>query len=183
MSIASPRRTRLLVALLGTLAVAAYATLAALQILVLNPLAAAPGRSLGEIHADLAAMNENLGMPVALGILGFGVALALLMLALLPRRSDMSARVIVGAYLLLLAGGAPAYFVASFGAGMALADTYGISGGDYAVWGRVLYTASFAALIAVVPVFAVRSRSGGRAERADARGDAASVVSALRPPA
>ena len=51
------------VALVGTLAVLAYAALAGLQILVLNPLAAVPGRTLPQIEAEMARWGESLGAP------------------------------------------------------------------------------------------------------------------------
>lgn len=76
------------IAALGTLAVVAYAALAAVQILVLNPLAAVPGRT-----------------------------------------------------------------------GMALADSFGISGGDHAPWALPLYIASALALVALVTL-AVWPRRG-----------------------
>jgi hypothetical protein len=48
--------------------------------------------------------------------------------------------------------GTPAYFFASFGPGMSLADTYPISGGDHSPWARPLYAASALALLALVGV-------------------------------
>ena len=45
------------IAALGTLAVVAYAALAAVQILVLNPLAAVPGRTLPQIEAILTDLS------------------------------------------------------------------------------------------------------------------------------
>ena len=49
--------------------------------------------------------------------------------------------------LALLVLGAPAYVVASFPAGMSLADTYGISGGDHSPWASPLFATSLAALL------------------------------------
>ena len=45
------RRSRILVSVVGVLAVTLYASFAAVQILVLNPLAAAPGLTLDDIRA------------------------------------------------------------------------------------------------------------------------------------
>lgn len=135
------------IASVGTVSVIAYAVLAGLQILVLNPLAAASGRSLEQIHADVAAAGESLGSPFAVSILSLGVALALLLLTLLTRLSTATPIVAGLAYALLLALGAPAYFLASFSAGMGLADTYGISGADYSRWSLVLYVVSGLALV------------------------------------
>lgn len=71
------RQTAIGVAVVGTVLVVAYALLAGAQILVLNPLAAAPGRTLEEIHADLASANEVIFTPVVVGILAPGPAIAL----------------------------------------------------------------------------------------------------------
>lgn len=139
----------LVIALVGTVAVAAYAALAALQILVFNPLAGAPGLTLEQIHADMAAMNQAPGTAGVLIFLGLGVVLALTLLVLLVRRADTTPRATAYAYLLMLALGAPVYFAVSFGPGMSLADTYFISGGDQAPWGAVLYGVSLAAVICV----------------------------------
>ncbi|QKJ18609.1 hypothetical protein [Microbacterium hominis] len=147
-----------LIALTGTIAVIAYATLAITQILVLNPLAAVPGATLDEIHAGLAAANEVISAPWVIGLLAIGPILAVV-LALLSRRADMTGRAIALAYLLILAFGAPAYFVASFGPGMALADAFMISGADYAPWGGALYLVSGAALLAAVVVAIVPQRA------------------------
>ena len=141
----------------GTALVIAYAGLVALQILVLNPLAAAPGKSLTEIEADMAAMNESLGAGFVLGILGFGVLLALFLLVLLAMSRDATPIAAAYSYLAMIMLGAPVYWVASFGAGMGLADTYGISGGDHSGWALVLYLTSLAALVAIVGLLAVRS--------------------------
>ena len=74
-------------AIAGTGAVHLHAALAAVQILVLNPLAFAPGNTLGQIHADLAQAGEAIGTPLVLAILGLGPALAvLLMLYMIPMR-------------------------------------------------------------------------------------------------
>ena len=142
----------------GALLVMAYATLAAVQILVLNPLAAVPGKSLGRIHADMAAMNESPGSAMTLTILGAGVALALvvLLLLLLTVRPDSTPTAAVVAYLTMLAFGAPAYFIASFGPGMSLADTYGIGGADYSRWALPLYAISLLSVVALVAVAVAR---------------------------
>lgn len=64
------------ISIVGVLAVTIYAALAAVQILVLNPLAAAPGRSLDEIHAEMSNAGESLMPGQAFFILGVGIALA-----------------------------------------------------------------------------------------------------------
>lgn len=136
------------IATTGTVAVTAYAALAALQILVLNPIAAAPaGGDLAQIQRDLTAANESLGAPLVLTVLGIGVVLAIALLVLLARLRDATPMAAALAYLLLLILGTPAYFMASFGAGMALAYTYMISGGDHSPWAWLLYWTSALALL------------------------------------
>ncbi|QEW00347.1 hypothetical protein F6J84_09750 [Microbacterium caowuchunii] len=135
-------RAVVVIACIGTLLVIAYAGLALLQILVLNPLAAAPGRSLDRIHTEMAMAGESLSAPMAIGVLSVGVAIAVLALVLLARSRVATPIAAVFAYLLILVFGAPAYFVASFGAGMGLADTYLISGADRSPWAAPLYVIS-----------------------------------------
>ena len=53
-------------------------------------------------------------------------------------------------FLVLLALGAPAYFWANFGPGMALADTFFVSGGDHSPWSAPLYVTSGLAVLARV---------------------------------
>jgi hypothetical protein len=141
--------------------VIAYAGLALVQILVLNPLAAAPGKMLDEIHADMALAGESLSVPMAVGVLSLGAGLAVLTLILLSRSRDTTPIAATLAYLLLLTLGAPAYFIAAFGAKMGLADTYLISGGDHSPWAIALYLASalsFLGAATLVAVSITRSR-------------------------
>ncbi|SFS17085.1 hypothetical protein SAMN04487846_3445 [Microbacterium sp. cf046] len=145
----------MLISAAGTVLVTAYAALAALQILVLNPLAAAPGIDLNQIHADMAAVGESLNAPVAVGVLGLGIGLAILLFVLIAVRRDVTRTAAMFGYLVLLAFGAPAYFIASFGAGMGLADTYMIGGADYSPWALPLYLTSLLALLAALTLGAV----------------------------
>jgi hypothetical protein len=126
----------------------AYAAVAALQILVWNPLAAVPGMNLAGIRAAMAHANEPLRIAPVIAILGLGVVLTAALLAwMLKARVGPRQVVVVG--LALVAWGAPAYFVASFNAGMSMADAFGIGGGDYAPWGGVLMQFSLGALLAL----------------------------------
>lgn len=155
------RRATLLVAILGALAVLAYATWSAVHLLVLNPLAAAPGLELDEIYGAMADAGESFSMAWVLGFLGFGVALAV---AAAWVCIAMKAPPIVAASgaLALLVLGAPAHFMASFGPGIALADTFMISGGNHSPSHLPLYAISALAAVAVIVVAigsAVRSRS------------------------
>jgi len=151
----SEHRAAVFIAAVGTALVTAYAVWGAVQILVLNPLSAAPGRDLGQIHADMAAVDESLHASATLGVLGLGIGLAFVLLLLIVVRRDATPRAAVFGYLVLLVFGAPAYFIASFGAGMGLADTYMISGADYSPWARPLYAISLLGLLSALTIGAI----------------------------
>ena len=142
-------------ALAGFGLLAGYAVVGALQILVWNPLAAVPGATLAEIRAQMAGAHENPGTPlvVAWAVAGILCGAGVLVAAL---RRKISAAGATTLSLLSIVLGAPSLMVASFPSGMGLADTFGISGGDHAPWGSVLYLASAAALLLLV-LFLVRS--------------------------
>lgn len=140
------RSRPLLVAIVGTVLVVAYAALAAVQILILNPLAAAPGRTLAQIHTDMDAAGESVNNGMTIGILAVGVLLAVVVLIATVAGSAVSAVGTTAIYLTLLVAGALGYFAASFGWGISLADTYGISGADYSPWALPLYAVSLLAL-------------------------------------
>lgn len=140
----------MVVAAVGTALVLGYAALALVQILYLKPLAAAPSRTLAEIHSDLAAAGESLGAPMAFVIMGVGPIFAVVILGLAVARRITNPWVTALIYLAVLTVGPGAYFVASFGAGMSLADTYGISGGDDSPWARPFCVVSLAAAVSLV---------------------------------
>lgn len=123
----APRAT-IVVSIIGALSVTAYAVWGAAQIIFLTPLAAVPGRSVGEIRAEMDAVGES---PVDISpvlFLVFGIVLAVGVAVLVIRtrgRADLAALV----FLALLVLGGPAFFMASFGPGMSLSDTFMISGG------------------------------------------------------
>lgn len=149
------------ISIVGVLAVLAYAALAAVQILVLNPLAAAPGRTLDEIRFAMSDAGESLMPGQTFFILGVGVALAVV-LAVVVVGTGAHPLVPVLGFLALLMLGAIGYFAASFGAGMGLADAFGISGGDHSPWALPLYVVSVLSgvvLVAVGVVASVRRRS------------------------
>ena len=145
--------------------VAALAVLSALQIFVLNPLAAAPdGRGLGRVYADLGAAGEG-GFPFVLSalILAAGLGVAAILVFIVWRREEVDPLAVLALGLASLVAATPAYFIASFGMGMALADTYGIGGADHSPWARPIYVLSalaLAALVAVV-VLLLRGPAGG----------------------
>ena len=138
------------VALIGTGAVVAYALLAAVQILVWNPQAAVPGVGLDQIYADVAATGESMAAGMVIAFLAVGPLLAIALLVGAWRRPEGRASVVGVPFLVLLALGAPAYFWANFGPGMALADTFFVSGGDHSAWSAPLYVTSGLAVLALV---------------------------------
>ncbi|MDI2023116.1 hypothetical protein [Paenarthrobacter nicotinovorans] len=150
----SNRTPRVIASLFGLAAIAAFAVVGAFQILVWNPLAAVPGASLDEIHEGLARANESMTWAF------LGTALGAVVVLLSAVGSLRRLRTVVLLDLLILGLGAPSYSLVSFHAGMALADAFFISGGDYAPWGGVLYTVSAAALLAGLIVVVTNGRSG-----------------------
>lgn len=149
-----------MVAAVGTALVLGYAALAIVQTLYLNPLAAAPGRTLAQIHSDLSAANEGLGAPMVFAFLGIGPMFAIVVLGLAVTRGITNPWATAVIYLAVLTAGPAAYFVASFGAGMALADTYGISGADYSPWARPLYIVSLAAAVSLMAAAIIGNMKG-----------------------
>lgn len=145
----------MLVVVIGFVLVAAYAALGALQILVLNPVAAAPGLTLVEIQAALAAADESLS-PVPVVIFVFlALVLASAVGVYAVAAPNASPQLVAISMLLILAFGAPAYFAASFSAGMALADTFMISGGDHSRWSTLFYVTSTVALVSSIALSVV----------------------------
>jgi hypothetical protein len=138
------QRRTLWISIAGVLAVTAYAAWAAVQILVLNPLAAVPGLTLDEIGTEMSAAGEDLLWEPVAFILGIGVALAVVV-AILSIRGRAHPVVPAMSFLALLMLGALGYFAARFGVGMSLADTFGISGAEYSPWGWPLYAVSLLA--------------------------------------
>ena len=137
------RRVRAVtVAVVGSGAVVVYAFLAAVQILVLNPLAAVLGAGLDRIFAGVAAAGQSMSTGLVIFFLAVGPLIAIAVLVAAWRRPGRQARLVAVCYLMLLGVGASAYFWASFGPGIALADTYFISGGDHSAWAVGLYATS-----------------------------------------
>ena len=97
----------------------------------------------------------------AAGYTGLGVAAILWFLTW--RREEVDPLAVLALGLASLVAASPAYFMASFGPGMALADTYGIGGGDHSPWAWPIYVVSAlasAGLVAVV-VLLLRGPAGG----------------------
>lgn len=155
------RRATVWVSAVGVLTVFAYAAVAALQIMVLNPLAAAPGRTLDQIRTDMGGAGESLTPISVFGLLGIGVVLAVLV-AVVAIGGRMPAAIAAMVFLGLVVLGPLGYFAASFGPGMGLADTYGIGGADYSPWARPLYVASLLALGTLIVLGVHEVRRGRR---------------------
>lgn len=152
------RRSATWIGVAGFLLVVGYAVAGALQVLVWNPLAAVPGATLAEIHALMDRANESLAAPAVLIWAATGILLAAAVL-IAGLKHSISGRAAAGLYLVLLVLAAPSHWMASFPAGMGLADAFAISGGDHAPWGKVLYAVSALSLVAVFVVIVRRNRT------------------------
>ncbi|MFB8188368.1 hypothetical protein ACFC14_03520 [Microbacterium sp. NPDC055988] len=149
------------ISIAGVLAVTAYAALAAVQILVWTPLAAAPGLSLDQIRGELSDAGESMSVGMTIAILGVGVVLSLVV-AVVAVRARAHPVVPAMSLLSLLMLGGPGFFIASFGPGMALADTFMISAGVTLPGVRPFYAVSALAAAALViggVVTVLRARS------------------------
>ncbi|HEX7349442.1 hypothetical protein [Brachybacterium sp.] len=154
---ARPRSTSArVVGLLGAAAVLAYAVFAALQIQVLNPLATVPGSTLVEIHAAVGRSADTMGWGLMTALLVPGPLIAS-SVALSTWRDRLSTPAVLMVVLGLLALGSPVYLVASFPAGMTLADTFFVGGADHSPWALVLHLTSLFAVLALVAVVIVRT--------------------------
>ncbi|WP_341856581.1 hypothetical protein [Brachybacterium sp. GPGPB12] len=102
----------------------------------------------GEIHAAVGRTSDSMGWGLMIAALLPGPLLAA-SAALAARRGRLSTRGLLMIMLGLLALGTPIYLVASFPAGMTLADTFGVGGADHAPWARILHTISQIAALAL----------------------------------
>lgn len=157
---------RRVIPLTGCLAVTALAIWSVVQNLVLNPLATAPGRSLAQIHTDVAAAGESLDAWLVLGIAGVEVALAVGLLGHGRRRPQPNPRADTQGFLALGALAAPAHWFASFGPNIALADTYQTSGAAHSPWGLPIYVASGMCLLGLVALNLTSSARDGAGHQA-----------------
>lgn len=142
---------------------AGYAVIGTLHVLVWNPMAAVPGATLEEIHVVLGRIDASLAAPVVIAWATIGMLLAAAVLTGALWRSA-SVKTIVTLDLLLLVLGGPTHLVASFPAGLAIADTFATTGWDHAPWGWALYVVSAMALVAVAVV--ARRKRGTTVPRA-----------------
>lgn len=161
-------RQRVGVSVVGVVVVAVYAGLMALQALVLDPLAAVPGKSLDAIHGhlerggfDVAGDIRSVVVTAAVGVL---LAVAVAVLGIVQRFEPV---VIAVLFLALLVVGAPVTFGTGFALGMDVADGFGTGGASHTIWAGVLYGTSLAALVAIPLTLAVTwLRRNGRRGRA-----------------
>ena len=156
-------KQRLVIAIVGVAVVALYATVMAVQALVLDPLAAMPGLTLDQIHAGVRETGGRVGWNIAIVIITatFGVGLAVIA-AVFGLWKRLSPLVEASIFLGIVTAGAVVNFYSGFALRMDVADAYGISGRDYTVWPGVLYIISLVALIALIPVLVIirlRSKS------------------------
>lgn len=161
----APRRSRVLVAAAGLTVVTVYAIIALVQILVWNPEAAVPDLTAAEVRREVGAANQGPPNGFVVAVIAVGPALGLVFL-LMFALTDTDVWSVVSAYLALLLLGIAGYFVASFGPGMGLADTYGISGGDHAYGGAALGVVSLLAMLGLLAIFVGGVIRGRRAKRA-----------------
>lgn len=151
------QRAARITAVTGTLVILAYAAASLLEIFVLGPLEGVPGRTLAQIHRDLAAAGEAPMMTLpAIAMLTVGGLAAAAVMGVTVVHRRMTWLSVALTHLGLLVLGAPALALASFGPGMALADTYGASGAEFhTVLTTLLYGVSGAALLAFLVLCAI----------------------------
>ncbi|QCR53303.1 hypothetical protein C1N80_06730 [Brachybacterium sp. SGAir0954] len=147
-----------LVGPVGAAAVLAYAAFAALQIQVLNPLATMPDLTLEEIHdvIDGRDSEDTMGWGLMTVTLLIGPVTAVIV-AILGVRGRVSAGTVAMIMLGLLSLGSLAYLVASFPAGMTLADTFMVGGADHAPWATILHSVSAVSLFALAGAVIARA--------------------------
>lgn len=139
----------------GPVIVGAYAAVMVLTIAVWDPEAAVPGLRYQQIVAGLGdAGVDVVGSVIGLIVWGsVGLVLALvLVLSVLGLTGRVGRAPVIMGHLLVIVGGAPAYFVGSFSLGMDVADTFAVSGGVHVPTGAVLYAVSGVALLVLAVV-------------------------------
>ncbi|MBF4635617.1 hypothetical protein ITJ38_14485 [Agreia pratensis] len=155
-------RGRVALAVGGVLLVSAYAALMAVESLVLDPLAAVPGATLGEIHARLTAAGEDVASDIAwvIATASVGVVLAV-SVAIIGHWQRFSLSTMAMMFLAIVAAGAVPAFLDGFRLGMDIADTYGVGGGAHTIWAGVLYLTSLAAAAAIagIGIYKIRRRA------------------------
>ncbi|MBD7956116.1 hypothetical protein H9651_00490 [Microbacterium sp. Sa4CUA7] len=155
----APRRLRIAVGTTIAVAALAFVALTVVRIAVWNPLARAPGLTLDQIYTEMVQANQL--SPAAGTFLAAWaavwavVALALPIACLVPAAAGwftLRRLAVVGCAMLGLI--IATSWIAGFGIGMALADTFLTSGGDATIGGAVLTVAGQLAL-AATPLIAL----------------------------
>ncbi|ARC56961.1 hypothetical protein AS850_07700 [Frondihabitans sp. 762G35] len=144
-------KQRTTVAVLGVVVVAVYAAVMACEALVLDPLAAVPGETLGRIHAHLRAdgmdVTADIVTVIAQAVIGLALAAVVAIVGLVRRASP----VVMGTWFLaIIAVGGFVAFGTGFALGMDVADSYGVGGEDHTLWAGVLYLTSLTAFLGLV---------------------------------
>lgn len=162
----SPSLAGRLIGPIGAAAVLAYAVFAAVQIQVLNPLATMPGYTLQEIHAAVVQREsaDTMGWGLMSVALVIGPVIGLIVAAL-GVRGQLHAGTVLMIMLGLLSLGSPGYLVASFPAGMTLADTFMVGGADHAPWAIILHAVSTLSILALAGLSIARAARTPRATR------------------
>lgn len=166
-----PTPTAALVRLALPLSAAALATIASglLHSLVWEPAAKIPGVAQADLSAALARAGESNGHAeiVVWAVATCLTALAFLLLCALPRwLHAMTSRRVVVLGLMLLTGSVVSHWFAELGSKLALADTFGVTGGDAALSGPLLAIIGTVALAAAIVIALLPSRLPGAEEEA-----------------
>ncbi len=165
---------RIVVAVVGVVVVAAYAALLAVNALVLDPLAAVPGRSLAQIYARVDAWQRSSTQRRRGARRGeHRGGLAVSRRPGSHRGCRLPATVIAVLHLGVLAAGGLATFQSGFFLGMDVAGLVMTDGAAHTIWAGVLYLTSLAALVAIPGVlFAtmIRTRNTQRRQQPLAAG-------------
>lgn len=140
---AAPRRPRVVAAAIGAALVAAVVAVGAIDLLIWNPIAKAPGLELSTIYSlmesrDGFRMGATATFVAIWAAFWAGAALLTLLLAARRRAHAFTTRRIAIVMLGLVGGAVFFRFVAGFGIGMSIADTFGTSGGDGSVVSSIL---------------------------------------------
>ena len=140
------------------------------HILVWNPLARVPGRSLDQIYAEMAAMGEGTlaggFVSVWAGFWAVATVAYLVMCAVPMLRPVLTRRRVAVLGLLLIAATCAFAWIAGFHMGMSLADAFLTGGGDAALSGPVLMV--FGQLSLVAALFIALAPARARAEESPA---------------
>ena len=152
----APARRRIVAIVAGgVLATITVGALGVAHILIWNPLAKVPGRTLEQISAEMAAAGEGTGWPfVAIWCAcWFAGCVVLVVSAIRSRRAGtLRVRRALAASLMLVGLTIVTSWFAGFGMGMGLADTFMTSGYDAAISGPILIMVGQVAIIGAILV-------------------------------